>query len=122
MRMTLTGRARHGHSVCFSPFARDRFACVAGQNYGLSGVGTLYIIRSQERHLVELASREWRDMLFDVAWSEEADGVLVTASGDGSLQLWDIGRPELESVEIFNEHGQEVASVDWTKVRSIVLV
>lgn len=119
LRTTLSGGARHGYSVCCSPFSPDRLACVAGQNYGISGVGTLYIFqRQQERRcVVELVCREWPDALFDVTWSEEADGVLVTASGDGSLQLWDVGRQEVEPVEAFREHSQEVSSVNWVQVR-----
>lgn len=31
-----------------------------------------------------------QDGLYDVAWSEMHENHLVTASGDGSLRLWDI--------------------------------
>ena len=40
---------------------------------------------------------EWSDGLFDVAWSEEHENHVVTSSGDGSLQLWDLGlRPRVK--------------------------
>ena len=120
LQTQLSGRARHGYNVCCSSFAADKVACVAGQNYGISGVGTLYVLQCQpeRRFLSEIVRREWPDALFDVTWSEETDGVLVTASGDGSLQLWDVHRPEVEPVKLFGEHSQEVSCVDWVQVRS----
>lgn len=36
------------------------------------------------------SSFDTQDGLFDVAWSEIHENQLVTASGDGSLRLWDI--------------------------------
>lgn len=36
------------------------------------------------------ASFETQDSIFDVAWSEVHENQLVTASGDGSLRLWDV--------------------------------
>jgi len=35
-------------------------------------------------------SYETQDALYDVAWSEVHENQLVTASGDGSLKLWDV--------------------------------
>ena len=35
-------------------------------------------------------SYETQDGLYDVAWSEVHENQLVTASGDGSIKLWDI--------------------------------
>jgi WD40 repeat protein len=35
-------------------------------------------------------SFETQDGLFDVAWSEIHENQVVTASGDGSIKLWDI--------------------------------
>lgn len=36
---------------------------------------------------------EWNNGLFDVTWSEDNENVLVTGSGDGSLQVWDAMQP-----------------------------
>ena len=33
---------------------------------------------------------ETQDGLYDVAWSEIHENQLVTASGDGSIRLWDV--------------------------------
>jgi peroxin-7 len=35
-------------------------------------------------------SYETQDALYDIAWSEVHENQLVTASGDGSIKLWDI--------------------------------
>lgn len=35
-------------------------------------------------------SYETQDGLYDVAWSEIHENQLVTASGDGSIRLWDV--------------------------------
>ena len=36
-------------------------------------------------------SFDTQDGLFDIAWSELHENQLVTASGDGSIKLWDMG-------------------------------
>jgi peroxin-7 len=35
-------------------------------------------------------SYDTQDGLYDIAWSEIHENQLVTASGDGSIRLWDI--------------------------------
>ena len=42
------------------------------------------------RAWLERISYETQDGLYDVAWSEIHENQLVTASGDGSIKLWDI--------------------------------
>ncbi len=39
---------------------------------------------------LEGRSYETQDGLYDVAWSEIHENQLVTASGDGSIRLWDV--------------------------------
>jgi WD40 repeat protein len=41
------------------------------------------------RKLTAITRFDTQDGLFDVAWSEANENQLVTASGDGSLKLWD---------------------------------
>jgi peroxin-7 len=52
------------------------------------------------------------DGLFDVAWSEENENHLVSASADGTIKLWDIKIAQ-KPLRSFDEHTAEVASVDW---------
>jgi peroxin-7 len=39
---------------------------------------------------VEVFSYETQDGLYDLAWSEVHESQIITASGDGSLKLWDV--------------------------------
>ncbi|XP_056422619.1 peroxisomal biogenesis factor 7 isoform X3 [Hyla sarda] len=98
--------ARHGYAVEFSPYVPTRLACAASQNYGISGCGTLFLLDQNDAGLLCFKSFEWSDALFDVTWSEISENILVTSSGDGSLQLWDISKPQ-EPVHVFREHTQE---------------
>jgi peroxin-7 len=45
--------------------------------------------------LVEVACMQWSDGLFDVAWSETDANIVVSASGDGGLQLWNMSCPQV---------------------------
>ena len=52
-------------------------------------------------------SWEWGDGLFDVAWSEANEHVMVAGGGDGSLQLWDTANHNAP-LRVAKEHTQEV--------------
>lgn len=52
-------------------------------------------------------SWEWGDGLFDVAWSEGNEHILVAGGGDGSLQLWDTANHSAP-LRVAKEHTQEV--------------
>ncbi|XP_063773480.1 peroxisomal biogenesis factor 7 isoform X2 [Pseudophryne corroboree] len=108
--------ARHGYAVKFSPYTPTRLACAASQNYGISGCGTIFVLEQNDVGLVCSKSFDWSDALFDVTWSEINENVLVTSSGDGSLQLWDITKPQ-GPLLVLKEHTQEVYSVDWSPTR-----
>lgn len=41
---------------------------------------------------------------------------MVSASGDGGLQVWDVSRPSVAPLSL-REHKKEVYSVDWTRTR-----
>lgn len=46
---------------------------------------------TRRRELKSLRYRfDTQDGLYDVAWSEVHENQLVTASGDGSVKLWDV--------------------------------
>ena len=41
---------------------------------------------------------EWSEGLFDCSWSERNPDVNVAASGDGSLQVWDLKNPKVNII------------------------
>ncbi|XP_030412262.1 peroxisomal biogenesis factor 7 isoform X2 [Gopherus evgoodei] len=97
---------RHGYAVEFSPYLPGRLACAAAQNYGIAGCGTLAVLEQNEAGICLFRSFDWNDGLFDVTWSENNEHVLVTSSGDGSLQIWDTADPT-GPLQVYKEHTQE---------------
>lgn len=64
-----------------------------------------------------------QDGLYDCRWSESNENVLVSASGDGSIKVWDVALPP-EANPIFSceEHQHEVYSLSWNpNQRSVFL-
>jgi peroxin-7 len=109
--------AQHGYAVEFSPFIAHRLAAVCCQQYGIAGRGTIFFIDILPEGQSQLVrSFDWSDGLFDVAWSESNANVAVTAAGDGSVQAWDITKPE-GPLAVWKEHAKEVYSVDWNLTR-----
>ncbi|KAF0024000.1 hypothetical protein F2P81_024630 [Scophthalmus maximus] len=113
--------ARHGYAVEASPFVPSRSACAASQFYGLTGCGSLLVLDQTETDVCLVTSWEWSDGLFDVAWSETNEHVLVAGGGDGSLQLWDTANHSAP-LRVAKEHTQEVYSVDWSQTRGENLI
>ncbi|XP_050431875.1 peroxisomal targeting signal 2 receptor [Adelges cooleyi] len=105
---------RHGYSVKFSPNRKDLLAIATSQFYGFKGEGTLFLVEYDEDKctLVNESEIVWEDGLFDVVWGRAVEELLVTASGDGTLQMWNYKQPQ-KPVRTFNEHTKEVCSVDW---------
>jgi len=91
-------------------------ACTAAENYGLYGKGYLFILRLQHEVINTVLIKHWPDCLFDVCYSEDNPDLLLTAAGDGNLQLWDIS--QLQNPIIFNGHSREVYCVQWNQTRS----
>ncbi|KAF5299789.1 hypothetical protein FQR65_LT19455 [Abscondita terminalis] len=113
---------RHGYSVRFSPFRPEHLAVATSQYFGLTGGGTLFLLElTSDLKLIQLQNFKWTDGLFDCVWSEVDPMLLVTASGDGSLQLWNLAN-STASPQIFHEHIKEVYSVDWTRTRQEQLI
>ncbi|XP_030303581.1 peroxisomal biogenesis factor 7 [Calypte anna] len=111
----------HGYAVEFSPYWPGRVACAAAQYYGIAGCGTLAVLEQNEAGIVLLRSFDWNDGLFDVTWSENNEHVLITSSGDGSLQIWDTAKTK-GPLQVYKEHTQEAYSVDWSQTRGEQLV
>ncbi|XP_060096018.1 peroxisomal biogenesis factor 7 [Heteronotia binoei] len=112
---------RHGYAVESSPYLPRRLACAASQYYGIAGCGTLVVLEQSDAGIHLFRSFDWNDGLFDVTWSENNEHVLVTCSGDGSLQIWDTTQPE-GPLQVYKEHTQEVYSVDWSQTRGEQLI
>jgi peroxin-7 len=56
-----------------------------------------------------------QDALYDLAWSEVHENQVLTASGDGSIKLFDSSVDEFP-VQAWKEHNREVFSVHWNLV------
>lgn len=78
------------YAVAWSPFHNNRIALASAANYGLVGNGRLHV-GSLVPPAIQLDKvYNTQDGLYDIAWSELHENQIVTASGDGSLKLWDI--------------------------------
>ncbi|XP_025197383.1 peroxisomal targeting signal 2 receptor [Melanaphis sacchari] len=105
---------RHGYSVKFSPNRSNFLAIATSQYYGFKGGGTLFLVTyDEDRCLINKKyEMHWDDGLFDVVWSRSVYSLLVTGSGDGTVQMWNYKYPQ-KPVRTFNEHKKEVCGVDW---------
>jgi len=100
-------------AVEFSPFEENKFACAAGQNFGIVGNGRQYVFVNDGRGLRIQSAFDTQDGLFDCAWSEENERILLSASGDGSLKIWDTAQPSGRPIQSIPAHEKEVYSVHW---------
>ena len=53
---------------------------------------------------------EHPDAVFDCAWTEFSDNIIISACGDGSIFLWDI--KEGKNIGLLKDHKGEVQSLD----------
>lgn len=104
----------HCHSLKFSPSIPNKLAVTACEHFGFTGGGCLITFSlSQDGMLKEVGRTKWSNALFDLAWSRTIENLVVTASGDGTVQVRNV---ELETpVALLQEHGLEVQSVDWNE-------
>ncbi|CAI5517788.1 unnamed protein product, partial [Closterium sp. Naga37s-1] len=111
--------AFNGYSARFSPFVENRLAVATAQNFGIIGNGRLHVLElSPGGGLVEVMAYDTADGLYDCCWSEANENLLVSASGDGSVKIWDLALPPASNpIRSFEEHIREVQSVDWNVVR-----
>lgn len=105
-----------GYSVEFSPFTENRLACAGAQHFGIIGNGKQYIMDTMGGAVRIETSFDTQDGLYDCAWSEDNENHIVSASGDGSVKLWDVGAGSPYPMKSFEEHTHEVYSVDWNLV------
>lgn len=99
-----------------SPFDGDILAVAACQNFGLKGSGRLYIIslaRSDPAGEARVLQQfDFRDGIFDVAWSEVDRSGLVVGGGDGKVYRVGLGDGGKAQVALYS-HGREISSLDW---------
>ncbi|KAH8115597.1 WD40 repeat-like protein [Phellopilus nigrolimitatus] len=112
------------YSIAWSPFHNARFAVSSSANYGLVGNGRLHLVSlvpgpGPQPALNLEKQYPTQDGLYDVAWSEIHENQLVTASGDGSLRLWDVTLNDMP-IRVWQEHSREAFSVDWSNVKKDV--
>lgn len=107
----------NGYSVKFSPYNEGRIAVATAQNFGIIGNGRQYVLDVTPQGLREVAAFDTVDGLYDCTWCEANENVLASASGDGSVKVWDIAAPpQMNPIRSFEEHGHEVYCVNWNLV------
>jgi len=105
------------YGVEFSPFHPGMIALATSQYFGIVGNGRQFILRlGPDGALRPLIAFDTQDALLDCAWSESNENQLVSASGDGSIKLWDINAKDGFPIAAFAAHSQEISSVDWNLV------
>ncbi|THH15223.1 hypothetical protein EW146_g5222 [Bondarzewia mesenterica] len=108
-------------NLAWSPFHTSRIAIASSANFGLVGNGRLHLasLTPSPRGLPSLALDkfyETQDGLYDVAWSEIHENQLVSASGDGSIKLWDVMLNDFP-IRSWQEHTKEVFCIDWSNIK-----
>ena len=85
----------NGYGVGYSPFFDNKLAVATAANYGLVGNGKLFILGIDSTGQIRKdIAWETQDGLFDLAWSEVHENQVATASGDGSVKLFDLTVPQ----------------------------
>ncbi|GAA6064740.1 hypothetical protein JCM10212_005319 [Sporobolomyces blumeae] len=104
------------YSVAFSPFYPNKLAVAGSANFGLVGNGRLSILHDSPAATAIEKGFDTQDGLYDLAWSECHENQVATASGDGSVKLWDVMLNDFP-IRKWHEHQREVFSVDWSNTQ-----
>ncbi|EKX32776.1 hypothetical protein GUITHDRAFT_82028, partial [Guillardia theta CCMP2712] len=96
-----------------------RIAISSAQHFGIVGNGfQVKLARALEESPCEDGSTSSaQDAVYDCCWSESNEHHLVSACGDGSLKLWDLGIAVNRPLRAFHEHRREVYSVNWNVIQ-----
>ncbi|GHP07320.1 peroxisomal targeting signal 2 receptor [Pycnococcus provasolii] len=128
----------NGYAVKFSPFFPDRVAIATSQNFGIIGNGRQHVVDlipggpgappmmggaaagvpgASMSSCVDVAAFDTADGIYDCAWSEENEHVLISACGDGSVKVWNVAAPpHANPLRSFEGHRHEVHAVSWNLV------
>ncbi|KAI5083986.1 hypothetical protein GOP47_0000155 [Adiantum capillus-veneris] len=107
-----------GTSVKFSPFFDTRLAVSTGQNYAIIGNGRQYVLELTHHGISQVCFYDTNEILLDCAWCECNENLLVSASGNGSLKMWDTARPPAANpIASLEEHAHDACCVDWNPLR-----
>ncbi|KAG9048705.1 peroxisomal targeting signal 2 receptor [Tulasnella sp. UAMH 9824] len=104
------------YGLAWSPFHTQRIALASAANYGLVGNGRLHVASIGGPGLMLEKQYDTQDGLYGVAWSELNDNHIASASGDGSIKLWDLNIDNLP-IRSWKEHIREVSSLDWSNIQ-----
>ncbi|KAJ2617209.1 peroxisomal targeting signal 2 receptor [Coemansia sp. RSA 1365] len=106
-----------GYSVQFSPFSDQLLAAATSANFGLVGNGRLSILNALPgtEGISPRQQYDTQDGLFDLSWNEAHENQIATASGDGSIKLWDITLNGLP-IARWHEHRREVMGIEWNYI------
>jgi peroxin-7 len=85
----------YGQQIQWSPFYEGLLACATSANFGIVGNGRLFILEEKGvGHPVQVKQvYDTQDGLFDVCFAENHNQQCITASGDGSIKLFDLTLP-----------------------------
>jgi len=107
----------NNYGVEFSPFQDSMLAVCASQYFGIVGNGKQFVLQMSPGGQIQIVrSFDTNDGLFDCTWNESNGNQLASASGDGSVKLFDLTSRDNFPIRNFHEHKQECASVDWNLV------
>lgn len=106
-----------------NPFDGNLLAVAACQNFGLKGSGRVFILRlcglpSQPEALL-VRHYDFKDGVFDLAWSEVNKEALVVGGGDGHIYRLHLqsNKSESQPSPIAHSHSKEISSLDWCPLR-----
>lgn len=101
------------YSLRYSPHILNQVAIIACENFGIRGHSIIQIINNHDQ-----TTFNWSDALFDVSFVETDPSLIVCASGDGSIILWQLNNANSSPLLCLREHQREVWCVHWSESRS----